>query len=207
MAGKCAWLVSAMIAMMASASYDSSEDDYWKLSTCRNQVQRGKDERVELTLEASAGNRHTDANGFCEFGHTGVDGHCMAPPCLSPDVEKWYDRPLCTTFYECKCLSPDEAAQMHEAQKNTTMTTLGIIGGLLMVFAIGVCVSSRKSTSDETAKAGKYVAGFMFFASIGCIGGIIYIASQGGVDYFTDCGLYNYQGVKQDYDFYVPFIN
>lgn len=229
MAGRGAWLVSAMIVSAMMASVDAGDDmPEYSESKCSNEAERGEGEKVVLTLEAKTGNAYTDANGYCEFGHTGVDGHCIgkeqAFACTSGRFyETLNNRDNCRTFYVCKCLSPEEAAQMREAQKKQSMTTLGIIGGLLLVIGIGACVMYTKqanapdlrppemkpidqggtapvgegqSSPSERARPTKYLACFMLFCSSLCIVGIIINALQGGEGYYTDCGVYDENGVK-----------
>ena len=71
MACVSAWLVSAMMTC-ALVELCRCQGECEKLSNCSNQISLGKGSKIELVPKASPGNAHTDANGFCEFGHKSI---------------------------------------------------------------------------------------------------------------------------------------
>lgn len=103
-------------------------DDCDGSSKCNNIV-NWYDGRASLAMEASAGDHHTDSDGYCLYGHTGPDGHCSAP-CHG------------LREYECQCMNKEDAEEGHHWHR------VGMIIGLVMLCAcfvpagIGVAIAA-----------------------------------------------------------------
>eukprot|EP00746_Dinoflagellata_sp_MGD_P028667 gnl/MRDRNA2_/MRDRNA2_167776_c0_seq1.p1 gnl/MRDRNA2_/MRDRNA2_167776_c0~~gnl/MRDRNA2_/MRDRNA2_167776_c0_seq1.p1 ORF type:complete len:209 (-),score=34.63 gnl/MRDRNA2_/MRDRNA2_167776_c0_seq1:11-637(-) len=131
------FIIIASLCMLAQARGSCG-----KYSRCTNVVKWDEDNKPELIMNVEAGDKHTDGNGFCQYGFNGKqdseggmfftqDTSCAADACG-------------TTEYECKCVSQEDAIKFVDAFDKYWWGTGSLLLALMFVVLPLSCLERMK---------------------------------------------------------------